>query len=257
VIVKTEAVILHGMKYRESSKILRMYTRQFGKISVIAKGARQPRSRFGSALEPMSHVSAVFYKKDQRELHLLTQCDLVSSYRSIANSVERLAPAMAIVELVDSAAHPDEPNEGLFSALVDSLRAIDDATTNHSHILYSFELKLSDVLGFRPNLSTCAGCGNPLRVETVAATGAELHLSAGGVLCAQCSRHGIGRETVSWNALSCLQRLHDVGNAAEAANVEMSATQRREVHHLLQRYLQRHVAGFDRLKSETVFQAMA
>ena len=63
-IAKTEAVVLRSMKYRETSRIVSFYTKQFGKISGIVKGARSPKNAFGSALQPMSHVSLVLYKKD-------------------------------------------------------------------------------------------------------------------------------------------------------------------------------------------------
>jgi len=85
------------MKFRDTSKIVSLYTRRFGRVSVVAKGARDRKSRFGAALEPMSHVSAVFYKKERSDLHLLSQCDLLNGFRRIADWLRHRIP-MARIE---------------------------------------------------------------------------------------------------------------------------------------------------------------
>ena len=62
-IVSTDAIVLRSMKYGETSKIVTLYSKKFGKIKVIAKGARSAKSKFGASLEPMMHSSVIFYKK--------------------------------------------------------------------------------------------------------------------------------------------------------------------------------------------------
>ena len=79
-IIRTEAIVLRTMKYRETSRIATLYTKERGKVSVIAKGARDGKSRMGGALQPMNHVVALVYMKESRDLQLLTQCDLAGHY---------------------------------------------------------------------------------------------------------------------------------------------------------------------------------
>ena len=98
-IVSTEAVILKTMKYRDTSRIVTLYTRDFGRLSVIAKGARSRNNKFGASLEPLSHVSAVLYKNEHRDLHLLSKCEISTQFRRIPEDLERLSTAMAIIEL--------------------------------------------------------------------------------------------------------------------------------------------------------------
>ena len=76
-IESTDAIVLRAIKYGDTSKIVTLYTRRFGKVAVIAKGARSAKSKFGSALEPMSLIQAVFYRKENREVQLLSQADLL------------------------------------------------------------------------------------------------------------------------------------------------------------------------------------
>jgi DNA repair protein RecO (recombination protein O) len=83
-ITKTEAVVLKSMNYRDSSKIVTFYTRGFGKVKCIAKGARQMKSKFGAGLEPITNVSLVLYKKEHRELQLVSQCDAIKTTVSLS-----------------------------------------------------------------------------------------------------------------------------------------------------------------------------
>ena len=71
-ILKSEGVVLRRIKYSETSLILTFYTKDQGKISLIAKGARNPKSKFVGALEPATYASIVYYHKDSRELQLLS-----------------------------------------------------------------------------------------------------------------------------------------------------------------------------------------
>ena len=96
-ILKTEAIVLRTMKYRETSRIATLYTKEAGKLSVIAKGARDGRSRLAGALQPMNHVAAVIYTRESRELQLLTQCDIIAASRALTDDLDRMAAAMAVV----------------------------------------------------------------------------------------------------------------------------------------------------------------
>lgn len=251
-IVKTEAVVLRGMKYRETSKILTLYTRQYGKLSAIAKGCRGPKSRFGSSLEPMSVVTVVLYKKEDRDLQLLTQCDVVRPLRRLSEDMDRLYAAMTVVALLERATHPEEKNERLFATTVSSLDAINDATVNPVNVLYKFEVSLLDILGFKPNFHTCSSC----RKEMDGGTSVGLHLAMGGVLCASCSKDWAGDGTVSGQGLLVLQHLQDSDGMNEIARFSILPHVRNEVHEALRRYLQCHIEGLQGLKTEDVFSAI-
>ena len=255
-IAKTEAIILKGMKYRETSKILTLYTRQYGKVSVIAKGARDPKSKFGSALEPMNYVLTVFYKKDNRDLQLLTQCDLMKSFRGISEDMGRLHAAMAIVELVDAVSHAEEQNVQLFETTVRSLEVINSATKNPLHLLYAFELQLAGILGFQPNFLTCHGCGRTMDETAMDESGVELQLNGGGVLCVHCVSKSLGQGRISAGSLKVLQRLQTLEDMEIATRMSFSSQIRNEIAGTLRRFLQSHVDGLHRLKSEEVFAAI-
>jgi DNA repair protein RecO (recombination protein O) len=252
-IVTTDAVVLKSMKYRESSRIVTLYSQDFGKFSLIAKGARDRKTRFGAALNAMSHVNAVAYKKENRDLQLLSQCDLIDAFRHISEDMERLAAGLSVVELVDAVTHAEEENRPLFGLLVHTLHTINTAPKNVVNALYAFEVRLLDIMGFRPNFLTCFHCGTPIDESSIGKGGAELKVSYGGILCSDCSSHGMGADAVSAGSVKMLQHLQEAADPGAVTRFTMSVQMRNEVAATLRRCLQSHVEGFRALKSEDMF----
>jgi DNA repair protein RecO (recombination protein O) len=256
VIARSEAVILRSMKFRDTSKIVSLYTRQFGRISVVAKGARSRNNKFGAALEPMSHVSAVFYRTEGRELHLLSQCDLIHGFRRIADSLGRLAAGLAAVELVSGVTHDEEANEALFSLLVATLAAIESATKGGAIALYYFEVRLAGILGFQTGFRRCLACGTELDDQSLTAAGSTFQPDRGGCLCSACRVRYPGGRRLTTMALRILQRLEELDEPAAALSMVMPRAVAAEVGETLYLYLRTHVEGLRDSRAERVFAAI-
>ncbi|HMK39832.1 MAG TPA: DNA repair protein RecO [Bacteroidota bacterium] len=252
-IVKSEAIVLRTMKYRETSRIATLYTKEMGKISVIAKGARDRRSRLGGSLQAMSHVGVLFYWKESRDLQLLAQCDSARSHPGLTSDLDRMAAAMAAVELTDAVSPPQEANPALFELLSSTLEGVSCATNQPGNALYYFELHLLRIIGFRPDMRFCALCRNPVGP---AAQGGGLRLTQNGIVCAACSAKGLGLETLSPAALAALQRLEETGDPATATRMVLNSRVRGEIAGVLRRFLLSHVEGMRTLRSEAVFSSI-
>ena len=251
-IVTTDAVVLRTMKYRESSRIAVLYTRALGKISVIAKGARDGKSRLGGGLQPMNLVSAVLYVRETRELQLITQCDVLAPMHALGGDLDRMGAAMAALELTDAVSPPGEPSGELFELLRATLGAVSAATNQPGNALYYFELHLLGLIGFRPLLTSCASCGAAVEPEGRA----EMRMGHGGILCRDCSRKGPSLEAVSPAALAALRRLQESADPASATRMVMEPPLRGEIALVLRRYLLAHVEGLRTLRSEAVFSSL-
>ena len=186
-ITRTDAVVLKSMKYRDSSKIVTFYSRRFGKVKGIAKGARQMKSKFGAALEPLSAVSLLFYKKEHRELHLISQCDTLKTYRNIHSELDRMAVGLSILELIDQLTHEEEGNDPLYSLLVQSLDELEQAEKHFMNFFLAFELRCASVLGFMPSFDACQVCGKDLD-DLVADEPAVFQSAKGALVCDRCWR---------------------------------------------------------------------
>src|SRR2546422_6968653 len=105
-LVTTPAVVLQTYRYSETSKVVRLATRELGVQSAIAKGALRPKSRFGAGLELLSEGSAQLYFREARELHTLGAFDLANLRRDLAADVGRFAGATVLAEVMLKMAPP-------------------------------------------------------------------------------------------------------------------------------------------------------
>src|SRR6266699_2609722 len=125
-LVTTPAVVLQTYRYSETSKVVRLATRDLGVQSAIAKGALRPKSRFGAGLELLSEGTAQLYFRETRELHTLGAFDLINLRRDLAADVDRFAGATALTQVMLKMA-PPAPLPVAFDTLAGALDALDRA----------------------------------------------------------------------------------------------------------------------------------
>ncbi len=252
-IVKSDAIVLKTMKFRESSIIATLLTRDYGKVSVIAKGIRN-RSRGGaSALEPMNYVRVVIYRKPGRDLQLMTQCDPVRVFKGLSDDLERMAVGMAAVELTNLAISPDETHPEVFDLVVGTLEALSSATRHPGNALYYFEVQLLGLLGFRPELRRCVLCEGPIATIAGRSGGVSFRLSVHGVLCSACENREHGEMSMTLPALHALAALQDTLLAEAAFRIMLTPEMRRTIEEVLRWLVMHHLTGMKPLRSEQVF----
>lgn len=250
---RTEAVVLRTMKYRDTSLIVTLYTRHFGKVSGIVKGARQPKSRFGSALQPMAHLQTMIYRKEGRDLQTVGQCDVIDDFRHIQEALPKMAVGMKMIELVQMISHEEE-NEPLFALLVASLTALDRAPGAFSNLFAWFEVRLASVLGFEPTFHACISCGRKKSPSGPEGTRLRFHLERGGILCESCTAVAGEKLTVRRTTVDLFDEIARTPEPGAVLAVrEALQEERTEIESLLWAYLSHHVAGVRPLKSERVF----
>jgi DNA repair protein RecO (recombination protein O) len=251
-IVKTEAIVLRSRKYRESSKMLTLYTKEFGTMTALLKGVRRASAKFPKAIDPLSYVSVVLYTKVNREVQTISQCDLNNTFPKIVEDLDKLSIALMMIELTTVSAHGHEKNLLLFTLLVEVLEALNHATKNLKNVLYTFEIGLAESLGYHPTFDRCISCGK-LVPNIDSDVKIEYHLDKGGPLCNKCRAIQQGHKTnVSIRALQVLQELRNMG-MSNMIEVEIAKELQQEVDTLLWSYLRYHVSGIVQLKSRRVF----
>jgi DNA repair protein RecO (recombination protein O) len=180
--VSTPAIVLSAIRYGETSKIVRLATRDAGIQSAIAKGALRSRSRFGAALQVLSAGTAQYLAKDHRELHVLTGFELTELHAGLASQVERYAAALVLAELMlrmaPAAGHADS-----FDALAHgvAMLAVIPAGAVESYAIRAVWQQLV-ALGVGPMLDRCAIDGTRLPDGPL-----RLGVADGGALCPSCA----------------------------------------------------------------------
>ncbi|MBM4165977.1 MAG: DNA repair protein RecO [Ignavibacteria bacterium] len=250
-IVTTEAIVLKAMKYGDTSKIVTFFTKEFGKVSAIAKGARGKKSKFGSALEPLSYVSLVLYKKDARSLQLISECSYLQYFGRTSNRLESLSTALSIMEMLYCATH-EEKNEPLFYLVIESLNALQYENNNASRTLLSFQLHFAAMLGFRFQLEHCPMCQQTFSTADSGNKQYSLELHRGGLLCHSCSKKISSPFFVSAETLSTLRVLLN-RNFHNITEQPLTLQTEKEIANVLNNYLRIHIEGFRALRSEQIF----
>jgi DNA repair protein RecO (recombination protein O) len=184
----TDAVVLHAFDYLETSRILRLATRDAGVQSVLARGARRPRSRYGSALDLFAGGSAQMYVRPGRDLQTLAAFEVTRSRADLGADLDRFTAASAIAELMLRFVRDDEHPE-LFETLTGTLDALAVAPASQirSTALGGAWLLVAQ-LGFAPSLDSCSACHALIADDAPA----PFHHRSGGVLCARCARERPG-----------------------------------------------------------------
>jgi DNA repair protein RecO (recombination protein O) len=180
--LKTEALVLYGMRWSESSKIIHLLTADKGIIKVIARGALRARSPFRGTLEILNHVEVVISIKESRGLQILSQADLINPFSNIRDNLESTALALSMAELLRTLIHENENSQSIFRITIEILIALNKYEGSHYIVfLLYFLLHISNYLGFGWDFSHCRGCGKIPRTFPV-----TLDLVNGAIYCREC-----------------------------------------------------------------------
>ncbi len=245
-IEKTEAVVLRAVNYRDSSKIVTFYTKRYGKMSAIAKGARNPKSKFGSLLQPLNYLQIVFYRRESRQLQYVSSTEFVRYFKSLTSNMDKLSVAMALVEIINRVMHDEDENEKIFQLLVDSLTVLDTPDAVPGNVFIHFGLHTAIELGFAPAFTTCLRCGN--RIDLEKERKVCYVVEKGGPLCEKCSSSINIDFQLSGSALPILESLVRLSPVV-AAKAKMEPVLRNELRDFVFVYLKKHSGSLKELKS--------
>lgn len=195
---KTEGIILSELRFRDTSKILTIYTRELGKISVMAKGAYRPKSKLLASTQPFSYNEFQFSKG--KNFYYINQIDIIDTFYNIRNKMERLIIGFFILELLDKSMIEEEKNEKIFLLAKKSLNILTSLNKDYLKFLASYELKYISFLGYRPEINVCVNCGK--RDDNMRFSKAQ-----GGLLCNNCQQMDTQARRVSQGEVEILQRL--------------------------------------------------
>ena len=224
-IVRTDAVVLHSFDYGETSRIVRLLTRQHGVIGVMARGARRPTSQFGSTLQAASYVQAVYYHRPGRGLQTLKETAHVVRWKRLTADIERVTMAMRVVEVARLLVEEGEAHPLALDLVVRTLEFLETAGDRAAVAVPWFQLRLAALLGFSPDV----------RRDDVLAVGDEggrLVLQTGAV-ASRASGEGVRASRAALRAFAVLARtgLDTVGR------MRLTPEVRREVEGLVDAYV--------------------
>jgi DNA repair protein RecO (recombination protein O) len=204
---KTTAIVLRTVEFSETSLVVTLFTREFGKVGALAKGARRLKNPFESALDVLTLCRIVFLHKSSDALDLVTEAKLLRRFRPAGRNLFGLYAGYYVAELLGAMTDEDDPHPELFDLADETLEALAAGEAVPRRII-RFELGALQLLGHMPALEHCAECGTP-----VATTGRVAFAQIqGGVLCPACRAGKRQVISVSAGVLRTMAQLADLGS---------------------------------------------
>lgn len=197
--LKTEGIVIGETRYKETSKILNIYTKDLGKISVLAQGALKPKSHLLATTQMFSHSEFQFRKG--KSFYYIQQADLIKSLYSLGENIERITWGFYILELMNKSVENEEKNEKFFSFLKKGLYTLSKLEGDYLKFIVAYELKFISFLGYRPYIDRCVACNNRLSGSL------KFSINLGGALCSSCFSEDCKAVKIYESFLAALNKL--------------------------------------------------
>lgn len=236
---RTHAVVLRRRDFRDADRILTVFTPNYGKLELIAKGIRKTTSRKAGHLELFSHSTLMCAQG--RTWDIVTEVAGVESYPNIRTDLDKIGQANYISELIDCFSENDDENQPLWDLLILTLQELNELAPTESQVSthqlgnrllqHWFEVNLLSLVGFQPQLFQCLNCDEELQPVTN-----YISLVEGGVFCPDCGRERRDLEAIDADLLKVLRFLQTrPWSVVRQINVRPHIL--RQVDNLLYRYL--------------------
>lgn len=199
-LIKTEGIVLRTNDYGEGNKILTLLTKEQGKISIMARGARKPKSRLSAISQLFTYGHYLYYKGSGRGMGTLSQGEIIQSFRALRQDLLQTAYAAYFAELTDKLIEEHEPNPYLFKLFLDSCALLEEGK-DAEIVSRLYELKVLSSGGYRPFLNGCVVCGS-----TEGYFG--FSIQEGGFICERCYPVDPSRFTLQASTVKILRTLY-------------------------------------------------
>jgi DNA repair protein RecO (recombination protein O) len=227
-VYRTEAIVLRHSDFGEADRLLTVMTPYLGKLRLLAKGVRRPRSRKAGHLETFTRTQLLVARG--RNLDIITQAQTLEPYLALRRDLWRTSHAYYAGELIDRFSEEDAENEPVYRLFSDALGWI-CKSPNLPLTLRYLELQVLNLVGYRPQLFNCLHCNAPLEPIVNYFSPQE-----GGILCPRCGEGTRGARPIGLGALKVLRYLQTREyRACEGLQLQPSTMD--EVERALQDYL--------------------
>ena len=230
-----EGIILRKYYLRETSYVLVVFTKEFGKIRGVIKGVRVPYPQFGGNFEIFTQCQLLFYRKRKKSMDLITQCEALDFFLPARKDIERLTYANYFIELINIVTGDYDVNEELYRVLLESLRMLASGASS-KRVSRIFELKLLGTVGLSPQLDECVECGAPVEGK------GYFSVKSGGMLCPGCRKRDEASLRLSLGTVNFMRKIQ-LSDMVKTARIKVSKEVGKETEKILKSFLRQHISA--------------
>lgn len=223
---KCEGIILRSSSYGETNKIVTIYSKEWGKIGVMARGAKKPASRLSGITLPFTY--AYFLVQKSKGLSVLQQGETIQSFKKIKADIFLTAYVSYMAELLDKATEEKKPNPYLFELFLQCIEYMEEGY-DAQIIMHIFEMKMLTVLGITPHMQDCVICHSSEGTFSFS-------LRHAGIICHACKSQDAYVLQVSDKTIRLL-RVFYYFDLNRLGTISVSEQTKKEISHVLETYL--------------------
>lgn len=236
----TEAIVFRTVDYQESSKIVTVFSREHGKIALMVRGAKKPKSKFSGLIEVGNMLDVVYYYKSSRSVQILSEASYQQKTMNLRTDFEKMATMISAIELISQLLHDNEVNEPLFDFTQKMLVWL-DRTDVHPPVIFPYlQIRLAELTGIGLQLDTA---DSPEEMN-------YLNIESGLVSTRNISSH-------SYKLSSRQAKFITIALQARSStlfNISFESGGLKGLIKLLDRYFKYHVEGLKDRKSDAIFE---
>ncbi len=237
--IVTDAIVLQTLSYSNSSLIARLYTREQGQVSVMAKGARRAKNPTGALLEPLNILQVSYAFRENRNIQTLTEASMQQVFSRIRENMSKLTLSLTMAEILDKTSQNLDPNPILYRLITEVIRKMNEPEDIHWQLFWFFLMQMAIRSGFKPDVSRCSLCDTSL-------TEGILDTVTGMVGCTECLSDG--DIPVNYRQLKTLRQLQKI-HLADTYRIQTDPQDQKGITLFLLKFLQYHMDGIEKVKS--------
>jgi DNA repair protein RecO (recombination protein O) len=238
-ITHTTCVVLKTVDFSESSKIATLLTKEHGKIGVMGKGAKRPKSKFRGLLETGNLLNIVYYYKESRSVQILSEAGYHRKTMSLRFDFEKMAVMMSALELVSQLLHDREVNKPIFTFTKNFLVWLNDTQIKPATIFPYIQIRLAELMGI----------GLQLKSDSASFSGMYLNIDSGFVSKQDASAYSFHLSKSQYHYVRLALQTHH----SKIFSIKFQNGELKKLVTYLDRYLNYHLEGLRSRKSDAVF----
>ena len=227
---KADVVVIRLADFSESSRVVTLFSKEFGKFSALAKGAKRLKGPFDAAIDLLSRCRIVFIRKSSGSLDLLTEARLISRFTPPGTDIASLYGGYYVADLLNGMTEEYDPAPEIFDLATDTLEKLSTTAQDSLTSVVQFEIGILRFSGMLGSLTECNTCGTPVTQPGKSSHKFAHWVSQGGFLCADCRRPEYADRSISAGSVAALRQLSS-DDSQLSGRVRLTKQQLIECHH--------------------------
>lgn len=181
---KTKAIVIKGVNFRESDRILSVISGAHGRMTLLARSARKPGGKLAASSQFLCYSEFELYKS--RDFPVINSADVIDSFMGVAGDINKLKCASHCAELAYDCTVEEQSAEGILRLLLNTLYLLSNDIKEPELLARIFELRLLTEIGYPPHTESCVICGETLKEPYI------FNFQKGGLICNKCGGGSTG-----------------------------------------------------------------